>query len=188
MGGQRCALPMEVNWGSKGEEVIRVLASICWKKSYLTVCLVFESYVCVCVWCAHSVMSDSFQPPWTVAYQAPLSMGFPRQEYWSRLSFPLREDLPDPKIKSKYCRRIPYLQGIKKSNMVLSLPTDMLLCLASFYQQDVACSIDKSLSLLCNIPLCKHTTVYTSILLSSDFDSGPQSLTWNLRARRVSEI
>ena len=34
--------------------------------------------------------------PWTVAHQAPLSMGFPRQEYWSGLSFSPPEDLPDP--------------------------------------------------------------------------------------------
>ena len=33
--------------------------------------------------------------PWTVAYQAPLSMGFFRQEYWSGLPFPSPEDLPD---------------------------------------------------------------------------------------------
>ena len=32
---------------------------------------------------------------WTVAHQAPLSMGFPRQEYWSGLPFPSPEDLPD---------------------------------------------------------------------------------------------
>ena len=34
--------------------------------------------------------------PWTVARQAPLSMGFPRQEYWSGLPFPSPGDLPDP--------------------------------------------------------------------------------------------
>ena len=34
--------------------------------------------------------------PWTVAYQASLSKGFSRQEYWSRLSFPSPGDLPDP--------------------------------------------------------------------------------------------
>ena len=39
--------------------------------------------------------------PWTVACQAPLSMGFPRQEYWSRLPFPAPRDLPKPKIKPK---------------------------------------------------------------------------------------
>ena len=34
-----------------------------------------------------------------IAYQAPLSMGFPRQEYWSGLSFPSPGDLPNPEIK-----------------------------------------------------------------------------------------
>ena len=37
--------------------------------------------------------------PWTVAYQAPLSMGFSRQEYWSGLPFPSPGDLPDPGIE-----------------------------------------------------------------------------------------
>ena len=37
--------------------------------------------------------------PWTVDCQAPLSMGFSRQEYWSGLPFPSPEDLPDPGIK-----------------------------------------------------------------------------------------
>ena len=37
--------------------------------------------------------------PWTVACQAPLSMGFSRQEYWSGLSFPSPRDLPYPGIK-----------------------------------------------------------------------------------------
>ena len=36
---------------------------------------------------------------WTVAYQAPLSMGFSRQEYWSGLPFPSLENLPNPGIK-----------------------------------------------------------------------------------------
>ena len=38
-------------------------------------------------------MSDSFVTPWTVVHQAPLSMGFPRQEYWSGLPFPSPGDL-----------------------------------------------------------------------------------------------
>ena len=37
-----------------------------------------------------------FVTPWTLAHQAPLSMGFSRQEYWSWLPFPLPGDLPDP--------------------------------------------------------------------------------------------
>ena len=44
-------------------------------------------------------MSDSFWTPWSVAHQAPLSMGFPRQEYWSGLPFPSLEDLPDPGLE-----------------------------------------------------------------------------------------
>ena len=47
---------------------------------------------------SHSAMSD-FAALWTVAHQAPLSMGFPRQEYWSRLPFPPSKDLPDPEIE-----------------------------------------------------------------------------------------
>ena len=43
----------------------------------------------------HSVVSDSFTTPWTVAHQAPLSTGFPRQEYWSELPFPTPGDFPD---------------------------------------------------------------------------------------------
>ena len=40
-----------------------------------------------------------FATPWTVASQAPLSMGFSKQEYWSRLPFPSPGDLPNPGIE-----------------------------------------------------------------------------------------
>ena len=40
-----------------------------------------------------------FVTPWTVAYQAPPSMGFSRQECWSGLPFPSPGDLPDPGIE-----------------------------------------------------------------------------------------
>ena len=40
-----------------------------------------------------------FATPWTVAQQAPLSMGFSRQEHWSGLPYPPPGDLPDPGIK-----------------------------------------------------------------------------------------
>ena len=45
-------------------------------------------------------LSPIFATLRTVAHQALLSMGFSRQEYWSRLSFPPPGDLPDPGIKS----------------------------------------------------------------------------------------
>ena len=46
----------------------------------------------------HSVVSDSAIPR-TIARQAPLSMGFPRQEYWRGLPFPPPGDLPNPGIE-----------------------------------------------------------------------------------------
>ena len=42
-----------------------------------------------------------FATPWTVAQQAPPSMGFSRQEYWSGLPFPSPGDLPDPGIEPR---------------------------------------------------------------------------------------
>ena len=40
-----------------------------------------------------------FVATWTVACQASLAMGFPKQAYWSGLPLPTSEDLPDPEIK-----------------------------------------------------------------------------------------
>ena len=54
-----------------------------------------------------SVVSDSYATPWTVAHQAPPSMGFSRQEYWSGLPFPSPGDLPNPGIEP----RSPALQA-----------------------------------------------------------------------------
>ena len=40
-----------------------------------------------------------FATPWTSTHQAPLSMGFPRKEYWSGFPFPIPGDLPDPGVE-----------------------------------------------------------------------------------------
>ena len=55
--------------------------------------------------------------PWTVAHQAPLSMGFSRQESWSGLPFPSPGDFPDPRIEP----RSPAPQAD-------SLPTKLQVC------------------------------------------------------------
>ena len=52
-----------------------------------------------------------FVTPWIAAHQAPLSMEFSRQEYWSRVPFPPSGDLPDPEIKPVSLRS-PALAGI----------------------------------------------------------------------------
>ena len=56
----------------------------------------FSIIRCKCV--GHSVMPDS-ATPWTVAHQAPLSMGFSRQEYWSGLPLLSPRGLPGPGIE-----------------------------------------------------------------------------------------
>ena len=64
----------------------------------LRVCVCVYVCVCVCV-CVLLSSVQLFATPWTIARQAPLSMGFSRQEYWSGLPFPSPGDLPDPGIK-----------------------------------------------------------------------------------------
>ena len=55
--------------------------------------------------CCHCCLVTQSCPtlcnPMNLARQVPLSMGFPRQEYWSVLPFPSSEDLPDPGIKQE---------------------------------------------------------------------------------------
>ena len=52
--------------------------------------------MCVCKSLSRVLL---FATPWAVALQGPLSMGFPRQEYWSGLLLPSPGDLPDPGLE-----------------------------------------------------------------------------------------
>ena len=52
----------------------------------------------------HFSCTQLFETPWTVAHWAPVSMGFSRQEYWSRLPCPPPGDLPDAGIKPQSLR------------------------------------------------------------------------------------
>ena len=54
-----------------------------------------------------------FVTPWTIPQQASLSMGFPRQEYWSGLPCPPRGVLPDPGNE----RKSPALAGVSLSHL-----------------------------------------------------------------------
>ena len=71
--------------------------NLVWKRVYLK----YWVFVVVVVVLDAKSCPDSFVTPWTVARQAPLSMGFPRQEYCSGLPFPSPGDLPDPGIKPR---------------------------------------------------------------------------------------
>ena len=63
----------------------------------------------------HSVVSDSLRPPWTVAHQASLSMGFPRQECWSGLPSASPGDLPNPRIMDS-----PVSSALQADSLILS--------------------------------------------------------------------
>ena len=77
---------------------------------YIHMCIYIYVCVCVCVYiyiytyiyiyiksCFSCIRL--FRTLYTVEHQAPLSMEFYRQEYWSGLPFPTPRDLPDPRIK-----------------------------------------------------------------------------------------
>ena len=75
-------------------------------------------YRCLCV-CWR--VSDSFAMPWTVAPQAPLSVGFPRQEYWSRLPFPSPGYSPSQgsDLCFLHCRWILYHRATREAHFCM---------------------------------------------------------------------
>ena len=68
---------------------------------YVCVCVCVQACVCVCVHVCVLSHVQLFVSPWTVVCQAPLSMEFSRQEYWSGLPCPSPGVLPDPGIKPR---------------------------------------------------------------------------------------
>ena len=64
---------------------------------------------------SHPVVSNSLWPPWTVAHQAPLSIKFSREVYWSGLPFPSPGDLPESGTKPG----TPVLQADSSQSEVL---------------------------------------------------------------------
>ena len=74
-------------------------------------------------------MSD-FATPWTVAYQAPLSMEFSRQVYWSGLPFPPAGDLPDPGIEP-----IPLASPALSGGFFTTEPPGSLFCQSASLSQ-----------------------------------------------------
>ena len=76
-----------------------------WKKRALIIIIGFLCLLIMLMYwdgdlcCVLSCSVQLFVTPWTVTHQAPLSMGFPRQEYCSGLLFPSLGDLPNPGIE-----------------------------------------------------------------------------------------
>ena len=80
----------------------------------------------IVVWSLSRVLL--FATPWTVAHQAPLSMGFPRQGYWSGLHFPSPEDLSNPVIKTQS-------STLQANSLPLSHQGSPLCCISDTYSE-----------------------------------------------------
>ena len=78
---------------------------------------------CVCM-LSHFNCTQSFATPWTVACQAPLSLGFSRLEYWSGLSCPPPGDLPDPGIEPKSLTSHELARGFFTTSTSWEAPSD----------------------------------------------------------------
>ena len=90
----------------------------CIAGGFLTVWATREAIILLCVHTSYLFMSDSLRSPWTVALQAPLSKEFPRQEYWSGLSFPSLGDLPKPGIEPWIAGRV--LKPVREISFLLN--------------------------------------------------------------------
>ena len=67
-------------------------------------------------------MSNSFATPWTAALQAPVSMGFPRQEYWSGFPFASPGDLINPGVKPTLLHWQKYSLPLSHEELLPSAP------------------------------------------------------------------
>ena len=97
-----CHAPQEAGPGGEGGNggVGGVLSSF-WSLQVPSQLAHSQLCVCVCVLRGFSCIR-LFVTPWTAAHQAPLSMGFSRQEYWRGLPCPPPGDLPNPGIELEF--------------------------------------------------------------------------------------
>ena len=96
---------------------------------------------CVHVCEVASVVSSSFAAPWTVAHQAPLSMGVSRQECWSGLPFPPPGDLPNPGMEHM-SPMSPALVGVFFTTVPpgrIPVVTYLIKCLLMFVRLMLSC-------------------------------------------------
>ena len=84
-----------------------------------------------------------FVTPWTAAHQAPLSVGFSRQEYWSGLPFPSSRDLPHPGMKPAF-----FKSSALAGALFIPKPPDVYICT---YNQ--------------NVYVCVHVGVYMCVYM-----------------------
>ena len=123
---------------------ISVLLFIFWIRLFVFFC-------CCWVICINSHVQLS-TTPWTVAHQAPLSMEFPRQEYWSGFPFPITGESSQPRdqilvsciaggfFTIRSCKRFLYILEIKPLSVVL---------FANIFYHSVSCFFCSTCGFLC---------------------------------------
>ena len=100
---------------------------------YMPVNLLNSSYTLLYTWKVKLLSRVRlFATPWTVAHQAPLSMGFSRQESWSGFLFPSPGDLPNPGIK-------PGSPALQADALTSKLPGKPLYTLSHLILSTVLC-------------------------------------------------
>ena len=127
-----------------------------------------------------------FETPWAAAHQAPLSMGFSRQEYWSGLPCPPPGGLPNPGIEpgspalqadsfpSEPPGKPPQGWGVDPKRLSLSCSQRTLSSCITPLLPSLTLCIHYMLS-LCSLPPCKHCLSLTSMLLSNLSSSLPSA-------------
>ena len=98
-------------------------------------------------------MSDSFVTSWTVTHQATLSVGLPRQEYWSGLLFPFPGDLPNPGIE-------PTSPTLQEDSLPLSHQGSPLDIMVNSHFEML--SLDFSLQIVTYILFLTNSNIYPS--------------------------
>ena len=88
--------------------------------------------LCACVLTCFSHV-QLFMTPWTVACQAPLSMGFSKQEYWSGLPCPPPGDLPNPGTEPESLMSPALAGGFFTTNATWEAPISLLNRVSSCY-------------------------------------------------------
>ena len=78
-----------------------------------------------------------FATPWTVAHQAPLSMGFSMQEYWSGLPCPHPGDLPNPDIKPTSLKSPALAGGLFTTGAIWEAPKYVYLILKEEEEENI---------------------------------------------------
>ena len=136
-------------------------------------CVCARMHACTSTHASHSVVSDSWTPhescliratPWTVARQAPVSMEFSRQEYWSGLPLSSPGDLPDPGMETGllHCKQILYHrshQGSRKRQPIYRQSLESLYPMSS-----ISCT-----------SCCHQTTSFPSSMLGMPESPSPPS-------------